>query len=682
MTQGATGPGFRFQKRLLVFAKHFIIKTMQIKRFCLCLFTLMALFPATAADTRSRPLVSPMFGDHMVLQRGKPNPVWGWVKPGETVKVEIAGHRVKAVADAGGRWQAEIQPPAPGGPYTLKIIGPDQTIEFHEVLVGDVWLCGGQSNMELGIGLVNNAAEEIESANHPEIRLFLLNHKISYSPAPVPGGAWKICSPQTITEGGWQGFSAVAYFFGCRVQQDIHVPVGLIEDCWGGTPVESWMSPAALHKVGGYDSKLAGIERLGTKPGPQYGSFLMHWLDEYDLGISNKWKAADLDDADWQTVHVPGAFEEMGLADVPCICWFRKEITLPDPLPAGKATIYLGSIEKMDTTYINGHEVGISSWVENPRAYDIAGGILKPGTNLVVIRVFKWKSKDGFLSGPDVMRLELGDKTSVPLAGEWKGKLSCNAKPPHPMPLDFENYPTMPAVLDLGMIDPVAPLAIKGAIWYQGEANFTQAYRYRTLLPAMIGDWRNLFGQGDFPFYIVSLPAFMERRNEPGTDGWAELREAQALTAQIVPHCGLAVTVDTGDADNIHPKNKVPVGDRLAYCALAETYGEKIPYQGPTFVSAKFLPGALNLNFTHADGGLVVKGDKLGEFSIAGKDRKWHWAAARIEGDGVVVSSPEVPDPVAARYAWQANPLATLYNGAGLPAVPFRTDDWPESTEK
>jgi sialate O-acetylesterase len=249
------------------------------------------------------------------------------------------------------------------------------------------------------------------------------------------------------------------------------------------------------------------------------------------------------------------------------------------------------------------------------------------------------------------------------------------------MPLDYENYPTMPAVLCLGMIEPAAPLAIKGVIWYQGEANFTRAYQYRTLLPAMIGDWRHLFDRDDLPFYIVSLPAFMQRHSQPGTDGWAELREAQALTAHDVRNCGLAVTVDTGDADDIHPKDKVPVGDRLAYCALAQTYGEKIPYQGPTYASMTQLSGALKLKFAHADGGLVVKGDKLGEFSVAGKDHNWHWAGAKIEGDSVVVSSPAVPEPVAARYAWQANPLATLYNGAGLPAIPFRTDDWHESTQ-
>jgi len=653
---------------------------MLIKRFCLYVFAFALLLTAAAADNSSLPFVSPMFGDDMVLQRGKPDPIWGWAKPGDVIKVEIAGHTAKAVAGTNGRWQVEIQPPAPGGPYTLKVIGPDRTVEFHKVLVGDVWLCSGQSNMEFGMGLLDNADQEIKSANHPEIRLFLVNHNVAYSPASVPNGTWKICSPQTVGQGGWEGFSAVAYFFGCRIQQDIHVPVGLIEDCVGGTPVESWMSPAALHKVGSYDAKLAEIERLSTQGGPQYGSFLMHWLDEYDVGLSNHWAAPDLDDLGWQTVHVPGAFAEMRLADVPCVVWFRKEIVLPDPLPEGKAAVHLGWIEKMETTYVNGHQVGISSWVEHNRDYDVPRSDLKPGTNLVTLAIFKWKSKDGFLSSPDLLRLSVGD-TVVSLAGEWKAKLSFNAAPPHPMPLDFENYPTMPAVLYLGMIDPLIPLAIKGAIWYQGEANFTQAYRYRTLLPAMIADWRSSFGQGNFPFYIVSLPAFMQRRSEPGTDGWAELREAQALTAQNVPNCGLAVTVDTGDADNIHPKNKLPVGDRLAYCALAQTYGEKIPYQGPTYNSMKHLPGALKLSFAHANGGLVVKGGKPGEFSIAGKDRQWHWADAKVDGSSIIVSSPDVPDPVAARYAWQANPLATLYNQDGLPMVPFRTDDWPESTQ-
>ena len=658
----------------------FVIQIMRTRYFSILISAFIAL-AANAAGNARLPFVSPMFGDNMVLQRGKLNAIWGWAKPGEVIRVEIADHTATAVAGSDGRWQAQVRPPAPGGPYTIEISDAQQSVVFHEVLVGDVWLCGGQSNMELGLGGARNGADEIKAANHPELRLFLVHQHVSYSPTTVPQGSWKICSPQTVAEDGWEGFSAVAYFYGQKLQDELHVPIGLVEDCVGGTPVESWMSPESLHQVKDFDAPLAEIQRLRAKGGPEYGSFLMAWLDEYDVGATDRWAAADFDDSNWKAVPVPGGFQELGVADVPGVCWFRKEITLPDPLPHGQATIFLGSIDKMDTTYINGQWVGASSWVENPRVYPIKDSVLKPGRNVVAIRVFKLKPQGGFLAKPDVLRLVLGDQTAIPLAGEWKGAVSVDARPPHPLPLSFENYPTMPIVLYEGMIEPVAPLAIRGAIWYQGEANAERAYQYRTLLPAMIGDWRKLFGQGDFPFYIVSLPAFLHRRDEPGDDSWAELREAQALTAWKVKNSGLAVTIDTGDADNIHPKDKKIVGERLARCALAKEYDKQIPCAGPTFKSAEHLPGALRLRFDHTEGGLAVKGGKLAEFSVAGKDRKWHWADARIEGDAIVVSSPDVPDPVAARYAWQANPAATLYNGAGLPAVPFRTDNWPEMTE-
>jgi sialate O-acetylesterase len=655
------------------------------------IFACMALLAMTgdrltlaAAETNnaSLPFVSPMFGDNMVLQRGKENRFWGWAKPGQTVRVEIAGQMAAAVTGPDGRWEAEVKVPVPGGPYTVKITGPEQSVVLHEVLVGDVWLCGGQSNMELGLGRARNGDEEIKSANHPEIRFFIVKQQVSYAPKAVAHGSWKICSPQTVAEGGSSGFSAVAYFFGRKLQDELHVPIGLIEDCWGGTPAESWMSPESLRQLKDFDAPLAEIERLHAKGGPEYGSFLMHWLDEYDVGLqSNTWAAADLDDSGWKTVPVPGGFAELGVADVPSVCWFRKEFTLPDPLPADQATLCLGSIEKMDTAYLNGQWVGASSWVENPRKYAVKDGVLKPGRNVLAVRVFKLKPQGGFLAKSDELHLVLGGQSVIPLAGEWKGQLSVNARPPHPLPLTFENYPTMPCVLYEGMIQPVAPLAITGAIWYQGEANAERAWQYRTLLPAMISDWRKLFGQGDFPFYIVSLPAFMHRRDQPGDDAWAELREAQALTAGKVKNSGLAVTIDTGDADSIHPKDKKVVGERLALCALAQTYGKKIPDAGPTFTSVEPLPGALKLHFRHTDGGLAVKGDKLEEFAIAGKDRQWHWADARVEGDAIVVSSPMVSNPQAARYAWQANPAATLFNGAGLPAAPFRTDDWPEITK-
>ncbi len=437
------------------------------------------------------PFVSPIFGDHMVIQRGKPNTIWGWAKPGEEIRVTLADNTVRTVTKDDGRWSVAIQPPAPGGPYTLVIDGP-QHIEFHDVLVGDVWLCGGQSNMEMGLGQARNGSEEVKAADHPRIRLFVVKQQTARQPAAVPRGAWKVCSPINVAEGNWGGFSAVGYFFGRRLQQDLHVPIGLVEDCIGGTPAEAWTSAETL----------------------------------LSLGIR-----------------------------------------------------------------------------------DTAGG------------------------------------------------------------------PDTPAVLYNGMIAPVAPLAISGAIWYQGESNTGRAAQYRKLLPAMISDWRKAFGQGDFPFYIVSLAAHMEHKDTPGDDSWAQLRAAQDFVANTVTNSGLAVTIDVGDARDVHPKDKKEVGERLALVALAKHYGGSYPYSGPRFASAEKLAGALKLSFTHTDGGLVVRGDKLEEFSVCGADQKWHWAEAKIEGEALVVSSPEAPNPIAARYAWQANPKATLFNGAGLPAVPFRTDD-------
>ncbi len=294
----------------------------------------------------------------------------------------------------------------------------------------------------------------------------------------------------------------------------------------------------------------------------------------------------------------------------------------------------------------------------------------------MAIRVLKTKPQGGFLGKPEELRVMLGDKTSIPLAGEWKGQLSVDARPPHPLPVAYENWPVMPSVLYEGMLAPVAPLSITGALWYQGEQNSERGFQYRRILPAMIEDWRKLFGQGDFPFYIVSLPAFRHRSETPTDDTWAETRESQALTAATVRNSCLAVTIDTGDPDNIHPKDKLPVGERLAFCALAIHYGKKVAYSGPTLASVERLPNSIRLHFANTDGGLVVKGEKLEEFSIAGEDRKWYWADAHIEGDAIVVSSPSVPNPKEVRYAWQSYPAATLFNGAGLPAVPFRTDTW------
>ena len=627
------------------------------------------------AALKPLPFVSPIFGDNMVLQRGKKNTIWGWSNPGDKVRVEIAGKHASGVAGPDRRWQVKIQPPRVGGPYTITIKG-HQAAELHNVMVGDVWLCGGQSNMQVSLRFAKNGEEEVKAANYPEIRFFSVAPHSAYHHTDVVEGSWKELSPETADR-----VSAVAYYFARKVQQEIHVPIGLVVDALGGTPAEAWTSAAALGPLKDFDVPLAELERLAATGAPEYGNYVMHWYDQYDVGLKGNWVAPDFNDSTWKSIDVPGGFSDLGVLETPAVAWFRKEIVVPDPLPAGRALLFLGSIERMDTAYINGTQVGASAWVENPRVYFIPDGVLKPGKNIVAIRVLKTKPQGGFLGKPEELRLELGDKTSIPLGGKWKGQLSVDARPPHPLPIAYENWPVMPSVLYEGMLAPVAPLSITGALWYQGEQNSERGFQYRRILPAMIADWRNLFGQGDYPFYIVSLPAFRQRSATPTDDTWAETRESQAFTAATVRNSCLAVTIDTGDPDNIHPKDKQPVGERLAFCALAKHYGKKVVNSGPTLASVERLPNSIRLHFAHTDGGLVVKGAKLEEFAIAGEDRKWYWADAHMEGDTIVVSSPSVPNPKEVRYAWQSNPAATLFNGAGLPAGPFRTDTWPGITE-
>jgi sialate O-acetylesterase len=643
--------------------------------FLFGLFSTAQVQNARESAPKPLPFVSPIFGDNMVLQRGKTNTIWGWSDPGDKVQVEIANSSASAIAGPDRRWQVKIQPPPTGGPYTVKITG-HQTVEFRNVLVGDVWLCGGQSNMQVGLPSARNGQEEVKSANYPEIRFFSVAAHVAYHHTVVPEGSWTVVSPETAGR-----VSAVAYYFARKVQHETHVPIGLVEDALGGTPAEAWTSAAALRPLKDFDVPLAELERLTAAGAPEYGNYVMHWYDQYDIGLKGNWADPGLSDSAWKSVDVPGGFAELGVSDTPAVVWFRKEIVLPETLPAGRTMLFLGSIERMDTAYINGKQVGASAWVENPRVYFIPDGVLNPGRNVVTVRVLKIKPQGGFLGKPEELRLVLGDKTSIPLAGKWKGQLSVDGRQPQPLPIAYENWPVMPGVLYEGMLVPIAPLSITGALWYQGEQNSERGFQYRKLLPVMIADWRKLFGQGDFPFYIVSLPAFKHRSATPIDDTWAETRESQAITAANTPNSCLAVTIDTGDADNIHPADKLPVGERLALCALAKQYGNKVVYSGPTLASVERLPGLIRLHFANADGGLIVKGEKLEEFAIAGEDRKWYWANARIEGDTVVVSSPSVVSPKEVRYAWQSNPAATLFNGAGLPAVPFRTDSWPGITE-
>jgi sialate O-acetylesterase len=629
--------------------------------------------PKIAGD---RPFLSPIFADHMVLQRDKPNRFWGWTEPGKKVSVEIGGIASSTVSGADGKWQIESRVPAAGGPFEVVFSGP-QKVALKDVLVGDVWLCSGQSNMGITLAYSNGGAEAAKNANDPDLRLGTVGTVNAYAPAENLHFTWTACTPETAAN-----FSAVAYYFAQRLKREVKVPIGLIFAAVGGSPAESWMSAASLTHIGEFGPQLKEIARLNKMPGERYGSFLMHWLEEYDQGGRNAaWAQPDTNDAGWKQVEIPGGFAALGVPVTPAVCWFRRTITLPADYKGGAGKIFLGVVEKMDTTYINGRWIGASSWVENPRTYVVPAGVLHAGKNVIAIRVFKTKPDGGFQSSAGTLQLQLANGASLPLAGEWRGRLSVDARPPIPWPLDLENYATMPAVLYNGMIAPLGQLALTGVIWYQGEANQTRPHQYAKLLPGLIASWRGQFGQGDFPFYIAGLPAFMAHRDQPGSfDGWTGVREAQAKTARSAPNTGLAVTVDTGDAANIHPHEKRAVGERLALLALAGNYHLPVVASGPIYRSLEQHGSELRLKFDPVSGVLVSHG-KPAEFSVAGSDQQWHWAHARIDGDTVIVSSPDVPSPVAARYAWQANPVATLFNSAGLPAAPFRTDDWPSDSD-
>lgn len=633
-----------------------------------------------AASEPVLPLLSPVFGDHMVLQRNQPVRLWGWAEPGTEARVAFAGQEKTATADAQGKWLVVLDAlEASADARDLVVSSTNRKSEIVSrkltgVLVGDVWLCGGQSNMELDLARSRDGAAAVQQSTHETIRLYRVATQPGYASAALPRGEWRRCEPAAFAQPG--GFSAVAYYFARKVQAETGVPIGLVQVAIGGTPAESWMSPATLQAFPEFAPGLAEMARLRERGAPAYGNFVMHWYDEFDRGIVGKWSEAGFDDGDWTPASLHDAFTKLGVPATPAVAWLRRDIDLPDPLPAGTAKLLLGVVEKMDTAWVNGRWIGASAWVENPRAYTIPADALRPGRNQLTLRVLKTAADGGFRSSADSLKLVLGDGSAILLEEGWRAALGTDARPPHPLPLGYENWPTMPAVLHLGMLRPLAPLAVAGALWYQGEANFTRARQYRTLLPAMIADWRALFAAPDLPFYIVSLPAFMARRDQPGSDAWTELRESQDFTARTVPHTALAITIDTGDADDIHPVDKQPVGERLALLALRHTYGRNdIVADGPRFARTEPTPGGLRLFFTHTDGGLVARGPLAG-FAIAGRDRVWHWAEAQLEGGTIVVSSPAVPEPVAVRYAWQANPPAPLFNGAGLPAAPFRSDDW------
>lgn len=633
---------------------------------------LIASFLLTQSTEAKLPFLSPIFTSHMVLQRDRANTLWGWTDPGSRITVTIADHKAATTADRSGKWMVRIAPPPVGGPYEVDVDGAEH-VKLEDVLVGDVWVCSGQSNMEMGIGNVNNAADEIANANYPTIRLYMVQKTTSPSPLVTPVGEWLECNPKNVAANGWNGFSAAAYFFGRELNQRLKVPIGLVDTCWGGTIAEAWTSKLGLARFPEFQPAIAALDEFGKPGAPTTGQILEKWMAANDPGsaANDQWAKPDIDESEWKATPVP-TFESVALGSFDGVVWFRQEVDLPDTLPSGATQLQLGGVDDMDTTWVNGVRVGESFSVADFRRYAVPAGLLKPGKNIIVVRVLDTGGPGG-IQNPDSQNILLPNGSHLPIGTGWKWRVGADLTKSPRLPTIYSNDPNIPTVLYNGMVAPIVPLAVKGAIWYQGESNADRAAQYQRLLPALINDWRKQFGQGDFPFFIVQLANFATRHPQPSEDAWAELREAQAMTVKSVRNTGLAVAIDIGDGGDIHPKDKQDVGLRLALAALHVAYGQDLPHSGPVYRSLRRDGASLRIRFDHTDGGLKTSGDKLMGFQIAGKDKKFVWADARIEGNEVVVSSTSVPEPVAVRYAWDMNPEATLYNGAGLPAVPFRS---------
>jgi sialate O-acetylesterase len=607
-----------------------------------------------------------IFGDNMVLQREVPVRIWGQAQAGERVQVMIQGQRKSVRAGSNGKWQITLDPMKAGGPLQMIVKGKN-TITFNNILVGDVWLAGGQSNMQWSVLQSANAEEEIKRADHPDIRLFTVKRSMSDSPLDdIEGGQWLVCSPENIGS-----FSAVAYFFGRKLYHELNVPVGLISSSWGGTVAEAWMSREAIEM----HEDFANLEREFTidKALIESEQIFEQWIQEIDAkdeGRKNNWQLPQTDDSQWLTMNLPALWERNGLQG-DGIVWFRRDFDLTPEQAQKPLYLNLGQIQDRDQTYINGQLVGSKSNQTEARYYTLDPSILKSGRNVIAVRVTDTGGNGG-ITGPYLYTLS--ENQIHFLSGIWKYNPGAMAAAPrrgvHPN--------SFPSLLYNAMISPITSFAIRGTIWYQGESNAGRAQQYQTLFPMLINDWRRQWNQPDMPFLFVQLANFMQPDDKPTDSNWARLREAQKLTLGL-KNTGMAVIIDIGEANDIHPQNKQDVGLRLALQALKISYNKDIVASGPVYKSMQKEGNTLRLTFDEVGEGLIAR-DKYGYlkgFAISGPDQVFHWAEARIEGTQIVVASPNVSQPLAVRYAWGNNPDdANLYNLENLPASPFRTDDW------
>lgn len=628
-----------------------------------------------------------VYTDNMVLQQKSTLRIHGKATPKSDVTLQTGWSRaaVTVKSDARGHWYMEVATPKAGGPYELTFSdGEDVTLK--NVLVGEVWLGSGQSNMEMplaGWGKVFNYEEEIANANFPQIRLFQVKNVLDlkerdcFSLEYAMGG-WQECSPKTVPE-----FSALCYFFACRLWDELKVPVGVIDDNWGGTPAQAWTRAEALGRVRGFEDHVAWTKKVGAKNlAAEIEQQTKEWKEAFttkDIGLSaaRPWYGGDVDDTRWDAMAAPGNWEASKLPALDGVVWMRKTIDITAAQAGKDMELSLGCVDDADMTYFNGEKVGECTGHKLERVYKVPGKLVKEGKNTITVRVTDMGTQGGLCGPAEKMFCTVGG-ARIALAGEWKYAVGMNAAHLAARPREVNSH--YPSVLYNAMISPLVDFPVKGIIWYQGCSNVGAAVQYESLFQAMIQDWRLQWQQPDMPFYFAQLANYLTPRDVQPDSEWALLREAQEKALKL-HNTGMACNIDIGDAKDIHPKSKRELGRRMAAIALHKTYGMKnVAYTAPVYKGYQIVGDEMHIEFDYPEGSEpFIEGRDLPGFTICGTDNKWHVGRAWTQDGKVIVTSNKVKNPVAVRYGWADNPTCTLRTKGNFPVTPFRTDNWKVS---
>lgn len=620
---------------------------------------------------RAAVILPAFFGDNMVLQREKAIPIWGTSLPAEKITIEFHKQKISTLADENGKWSIKLKKEKAGGPFTLKITASN-IIEIKNILIGDVWLCSGQSNMELNVAQSNNFDYEKSVANIPEIRHIKIPKEIAFQPNDnIKETEWQVCSSETVGD-----FTAVGYFFAKKMYEETKVPVGLINSSWGGTNIETWISKGAFESSSEFKEMITAMAGKGSKEIEASKIKTIEETQHLPLKDFSKELFLDpnFDERPLPSIYQPKAWENQQPGNLDGIVWIRKTVYLTAEEAKKTATLSLSVIDDEDITYVNGVEIGSKNAYDAFRSYAVPKGVLKEGKNIVAIKITDNGGGGGLWGKPEDVKILLGEE-SVSLAGEWKylvEKVIFGS--------DVNSYPS---VAYNAMIAPLEPFALKGILWYQGESNADRAYQYRTAFPLLINDWREKFEAKNLPFYFVNLATYTTAGNSNDGDGWCELREAQTLTLKV-PNTGMVVTTDIGNPNDIHPRNKQEVGKRLANVALHRLFGKKIIVNGPTFKSFTNKNGKTIVTFENTGTSLTTKeaSNEVYGFEVAGQDQVFFPAKAVIVNNKVEIECDKVAIPLAVRFGWLGDDSkCNLFNSVHLPAVPFRTDDWKTVTK-